>query len=45
MRQTTLAVHDPRISNLDAAEYRSDLALAMILDPSEALTIRAEAAR
>ena len=45
MRQTALAVHDPRVSNLDAAEHCPDLALAMILDPSEALTIRAEAAR
>src|SRR5580693_516637 len=45
MRQTALAVHDPRISNLKAAEHRPDLALAAILDPSEPLAIHAETAR
>ena len=45
MRQTALAVHDPRISNLNAAEHRPDLALAVILDPSEPLAIHAETAR
>jgi hypothetical protein len=45
MRQTTLAVHDPRVSKLNAAEHRSDLALAAILDLSEALAIRTEPAR
>jgi hypothetical protein len=45
MRQTALAVHDPRISNLNAAEHRPDLAFAAILDPSEPLAIHAETAR
>jgi hypothetical protein len=45
MRRTTLAVHDPRISNLNAAEHRPDLALAVVLDLSEPLTIRTETAR
>ena len=45
MRQAALAVHDPRISNLNAAEHRPDLALAVNLDRSETPAIRAEAAR
>ena len=40
-----LAVHDPRISNLNAAKHRPDLALAIILDPSKALAVHAEAPR
>ena len=40
-----MAVHDPRISNLDAAEPRPDLALAVVLDPSEPLAIHTERAR
>jgi hypothetical protein len=45
MRQTTLAVHDPRISNLHAAEHCPDLAFAVVLDPSEPLAIHTETAR
>ena len=45
MTQAALAVHDLRISNLNAAEHLPDPALAVILDPPEALTVHAEAAR
>ena len=45
MRQAALAVQDPRISNFNAAEHRPDLAPAIILDPSEALTVGTEPAR
>ena len=31
MRQTTLAVHDPWVSNLDAAEHRPDLACSGLI--------------
>jgi hypothetical protein len=39
MRQAALAVHDARISNLNAAEYRPDLALALVFDPSDAFNL------
>src|SRR5665811_1003478 len=45
MRQAASAVHDPRVCDLNAAEHRPNLALAVILDPPETLAIHAEPAR
>jgi len=38
------AVHDPWSSDLNATDYRPDLAFAIILDPPETLAIHAQTA-